>query len=354
MIDKEESERPLQIWFPAVRAGSGADVFTERLAAALVLRGMQAKITWLPHLSELTPDLLRWAKAPPGIDIIHANSVNAFAFKHLGVPIVVTEHHYTLDPAYRPHKSYAQHLYHRVLLAPHLRRSYAVADAITTDSQFTANVLSLVAGVQPARTIPLWVDYDEFSPSIVAPIERGQRPFRLLFVGNTSRRKGADVIPLLASRLGEGFEIRCTAGLRQQKQGVPLDNVCVLGHLATQQLVQEYRACDAVLVPSRYEGFGYCALEAMACAKPVIGFRCRAIEEVVVENETALLCDIDDLDALAQNCRRLARDQTAVHAFGNAGRKRAVSVFSEALALDAYMQLYRSLLSIEGRAETGN
>lgn len=331
----------LTVWFPAVRAGSGADVFTQRLAVALIRRGHRAVISWFPHWSELAPDLFRFLRVPDRVDVIHANSAFAFAFRRRGVPLVVTEHHYVLDPAYRPYKSMAQNIYHRALIGPYLRRSYARADAITTDSRFTADVLMRVAGVEAARTIPLWVDYDKFSPAHVVP--KSDNRFRLLFVGNASRRKGADVIPLLAHRLGSSFEIRCTSGLRTDRRDDSGDNVTLLGRLSQDRLVQEYRACDAVLVPSRYEGFGYTALEAMACGKPVVGFRCGSVDEVVVEGETGLLCDIDDMDALEANCRRLALDRSEAVQLGRAGRVRATTVFTEARAISDYLDLYGAL-----------
>jgi glycosyltransferase involved in cell wall biosynthesis len=340
------------VWFPAVRAGSGADVFTMRLANALRRRGVPAIITWFPLWSELAPDVLRMVRPPAGTAVIHANSANAFAFRRKGVPLVVTEHHYVLDPAYRPYKSLAQHVYHRALVGPYLRRSYADADAITTDSRFTADVLARVAGVTVTRTIPLWVDYDKFSPA--APVPKPAGRFRLLFVGNASRRKGVDVIPVVARRLAAGFEIRCTSGLRTDRREDRGDNITLLGRLDEDQLIQEYRTCDAVLVPSRYEGFGYTALEAMACGKPVVGFRCGAVDEVVTEGETGLLCDIDDLDALERNCRRLADDAAVARAFGQAGRSRATSVFTEAKAIDAYIAVYQSLLAgVASQAATG-
>lgn len=336
-----EGRKPT-VWFPSVRAGSGADVFTLRLAEALRRRGVFVTITWFPHWCEFAPDLLHTVPPPEGTNIIHANSAYAFAFRRRGIPLVVTEHHYVLDPAYRPYKSLSQHLYHRAVVGPYLRRSYAVADAITTDSRFTADVLARVAGVTATAVIPLWVDYDRFSPS-TSTMNPGKQ-FRLLFVGNLSRRKGFDVIPPLARRLGQSFEIRCTAGLRAGHPQEVADNVSLLGRLSEDRLIDEYRHCDAVLVPSRYEGFGYSALEAMACGKPVVGFRCGAVDEVVLEGETGLLCDIDDLDALEGDCRKLATDQSMAAAFGRAGRARAIGVYTESRAVDAYMNVYSSLV----------
>lgn len=335
--------RPLKIWFPAVRAGSGADVFVERLAEALAQAGHEPVVQWFPHRYELMPWWLERVPAPNGIDIVHANSWQAFAFKRDGIPLVVTEHHYVLDPAFRPYKSASQHFYHRTLINRWLSRSFAAADAVTTDSQFTAKVLSHHAGIEVSQVIPLWVDYELFSPARTPTTRGDDWIFRLLFVGNGSRRKGADVILPLAARLGAGFEIRCTAGLRDTSGIGARPNVHILGRRSPQELIDEYRYCDAVLVPSRYEGFGYAALEAMACAKPVVAFRCGAVDEVVVDGETALQGSIDDLDTLAAHCKRLADDREFRRTLGRNGRHRAVSVFAEDRAVDAYVKLYRSL-----------
>ena len=331
------------MWLPAIRAGSGADVFTLRLAEALRRAGHVPLLQWFDHRYELLPDLLKKVPAPTAIDVVQANSWQGFAFKREGTPLVVTEHHYVLDPAFRQFKSIAQHLYHRGLIDGYMRRTFAVADAVVVDSVFTAKVLRDQAKLTVSRTIPLWADYDLFSPISQQPAGCETEVFRLLFVGNASKRKGADVIPLLAERLGTRFEIRCTAGLRAGGDVNDLENVIPLGRLSVQDLVREYRYCDAVLVPSRYEGFGYAALEAMACAKPVIGFRCGAVEEVVVDRETGLLFDIDDIDVMVDGCRTLASNRPLVRKLGAAGRERAVTHFSEKAGMDAYVELYMSI-----------
>ncbi|MEO7433199.1 MAG: glycosyltransferase family 4 protein [Dokdonella sp.] len=334
--------RTLTVWLPTIRAGSGADVFTQRLADALKRRGVNAIVTWFPHLTELAPYMRMFDRAPAGVDVIHANSTYAFAFKRKNIPLVVTEHHYLLDPAYLPFKSLPQNLYHRILLKRFIDSSYKRAAAVTTDSVFTAGVLARTRGIKVTRTIPLWVDYELFSPGAIRARRDG--PFRLLFVGNASRRKGGDVIPFLARRLGAGFEIQCTGGLREFAVNGKEANIIWLGRLSQEALISAYRDCDAVVVPSRYEGFGYSALEGMACGKPVVGFHCGSIEEVVKDESSGLLCDVDDVDSLRKNCQRLATEFGMAVSLGREGRRVATTVFSEEAALEAYINLYHSLV----------
>src|SRR3546814_10471771 len=83
--------------------------------------------------------------------------------------------------------------------------------------------------------------------------------------GSHSRRKGFDLLPAFAHALGSGFEIRYAGG--RSKLISPLPNVIELGRISDAQLIREYQACDAVVSLSRYEGFGYTALEAIACGR---------------------------------------------------------------------------------------
>lgn len=329
------------VWFPTIRAGSGADVYVERLAQALRERGVAAEITWFPHRYEFAPGRMAAVAPPPGTTVIHTNSNCGYPFRHSGLPLVITEHHYMLDPGYRPYKSLAQAAYHRLWVGPCLWRSYRAADAIVTPSRFTDGVLRRAFPRLATTVIPHWLDYGLFVPG---PARAPGRPFRLFFVGNASRRKGADAVVALAGRLGPDFEIVCTSGLRRDG-GLAAGNIRILGRLSEVGLVQAYQECDAVLIPSRYEGFGYSALEAMACARPVVAFRSGAIAEVVEEGRTALLADIDDVDALAAHCRALAASPALCRELGEAGRRRALDCFGKEVAIDAYLRLYGEVMA---------
>jgi glycosyltransferase involved in cell wall biosynthesis len=332
----------LKVWLPAVRANSGADVYTQRLATALERHGVLAEISWFPLRYEFAPFLLKNVSPPAGTDIVIANSWNAFAFKRTGLPLIVIEHHCVFDPAFSPFQSTAQNLYHRFLIKPYAMRSFRAADAIVAVSEFTARSLQWNAGLENVQVIYNWIDTDVFCPTTEdRPIGR---PFRLLYVGNPSRRKGGDLLAPIMRKLGAGFELRFTAGLKTENRDSDQFNMVRLGKLSNEELVRAYQECDALIFPTRFEGFGYAALEAMACGKPVIASNNTALPELVQDGVTGILCNTGDVDAFANACRLLVVNSALCSSMGNAGRQRAEERFSEARLIENYVCLIQQLL----------
>jgi glycosyltransferase involved in cell wall biosynthesis len=341
--------RPLRIWLPAIRAGSGADVFVQRLAQGLRLAGHEPLVEWFEHRYELMPWRLATMDAPEGIDVVHANSWQGFAFKRPGIPLVITEHQYIAHPDFVPWRSLPQALYHDLLCRRWLRRSYEAADAIVAVSEYCAKAMRADVD-KPVAVIHNWVDTDCFTPAHADATHeidsrKSAEPFKLLFVGNPSRWKGADLLPAIADRLGPGFQIRCIGGLRAgfNAAGLP-GNVKSLPRMAPEQMPAVYRSVDAALVPTRYEAFGYVALEAMACGLPVVGFASSGTAEVCQHEKTALLAPVDDLYQLVRYAKQLAQNSSLCAQLGAAGRRRAVECFGEARAIAAYANVYRSVL----------
>ena len=333
----------MKIWFPAIKASSGADVFVQRLSAALKKRGVEVEITWFNKYYEFAPFFLRNKTAPEQTDIIHTNSWNGFAFNRPNIPLVVTEHHCVFDPFYRPYKSLYQNLYHELIINQYEMASLRKCDALTAVSNFTVSSLVRYANFKIVHCIYNWVDIDKFKPSAPRKFAK-EEPFRLLYVGNLSRRKGFDLLKPIMCKIGKDFELRFTSGLRDiKKQSYP-DNMIPLGKLSEEDIIKEYQKCDALLFPSRFEGFGYVALEAMACGKPVIATNATSIPEVVDDGITGILCPMNDVDAFVRACRKLADDRELCGRFGEAGRKRAEEVFSEEVIVSQYIDLYNELI----------
>lgn len=341
-----DPSKALRVWLPAVRVGTGADVFVLRLASALERAGHQPVVQWFDHRYELLPELLRLHRVPHDIDVIHANSWNACVFLGLGVPVVTTVLHLVHDPAYAPYRSLAQEIYHRWHVRWREARAVRQSAAVTAISDYVGQTVRDAFGRQSVQVISNWIDTELYSPAQDYSLPAGG-PFRLLMVGNKSRRKGYDMLPAFARALGPQFELRCTGGLRDHDghSSVP-NNVVSLGRLSEEALIQEYRQCDAVVSLSRYEGFGYTALEGMACGKPFVGFLTSALIEVVNDGGAGFLVPIDDVAALADRCRRLLERPAMLAHMGTAGRERAVSVFAEATAVASYLSLYREVLTV--------
>jgi starch synthase len=337
----------MRVWLPAVRTGTGTDVFTTRLDTALRASGIESTITWFPAWQELMPELMRLMAVPHGTDVIHANGWLASPFLGRGVPIVATAHHLVHDPAYGPYRSTTQALYHNWHIRWRETRVLRESDAVTAISHYVAGTVRDFCGRNDVAVIPNWVDTARYVPDPSVDTDRTW-PFRLLMVGNHSRRKGFDLLPELARELGPGFEVRCTGGLRVA-QTTAIPNVEMLGRLTEAELIHEYQQCDAVLSLSRYEGFGYTALEGMACAKPFIGFRTSGLTEVVKDGVTGFLEPVDDVLALAARCRSLRNNKSLRQSMGVAGRERAIEKFAAPPAIRAYIATYHAAIQQRGR-----
>lgn len=333
------------VWFPTIRAGTGADVYTERLAAGLETRGIRTQITWLPHRAEYAPWTVPVPQPPAWANIVHVNSWLPHRFWPRALPRVVTVHHLVHDPAYFPYRSALQAAYHRLVIRSREREAIRSADAATTVSAYVCRTVRDFSGRAMIHVIPNWVDTDIFRPDFQRKQEKG-KPFRLFIAGSRSRRKGFDLLSRFVQALGPTFEVRYAGGVSRGAPGIP--QVVDLGWLSQPELVHEYQMCDAVVSLSRYEGFGYTALEAMACGKPFIGFLTSGLSEVV-DGECAMLVDIGDVDALVRGCRKLADDPALVERLGSNARRRAVTQFSAERSIESYSGVYGFLVSESSR-----
>lgn len=342
MSTESRKERKMRIWLPTIRTGSGTDVFVARLANALARAGHEPVVHWFDHSYELLPELLRFQPIPEDIDVIHANSWNASAFLGRGIPVVTTIHHLVHDPAYAPYRSKAQAFYHRWHVRWREERAVQQSAAVTAISNYVAQTVREAFDKQSVHVISNWVDTELYSPAREYSLPVG-RPFRLLMVGNQSRRKGSDLLPAFAQALGADFHLRITGGLRGQDGGAnSIKSIFSLGRLTEEELIHEYRYCDAVVSLSRYEGFGYSALEGMACGKPFLGFNTSGLSDVVTQGHTGFLVPINDLITLVQRCKKLSRDAALLQRMGLAGRDRAATVFAEQTSIESYLTIYRN------------
>lgn len=123
------------------------------------------------------------------------------------------------------------------------------------------------------------------------------------------------------------------------------DDVRFLGWLAPAELEGLYRAAEAFVFTSRYEGFGMTVLEAMSRGVPVACSNASAIPEVA--GDAALLFDPASTAEIAGAVRSLLVDPRLRTRLAEAGRRRAAG-FSWERTARGTIETYRRAL--EGRS----
>ena len=94
--------------------------------------------------------------------------------------------------------------------------------------------------------------------------------------------------------------------------------------LGKQENVEEILSiADLFLIPSGSETFGLAALEAMSCSVPVISSNIGGLPEVNVHGETGYLCDLDDVDCMAEYAVNILSDEDLYKKLSQNARKRA-------------------------------
>lgn len=200
------------------------------------------------------------------------------------------------------------------------------------------------------RTIPNGVDLQRFAPQPWPQLQGGEA-VRLLYVGRLSREKGLDVL-LEALRLIKErarFQVRIVGAgaelesLRAHSRAAALDaDVEFCG--PQRDVLAHYAWSEVVVLPSHFEGMPNVVLEAMACARPVLGTRVNGTADLVTP-ESGWLVPSDDPAALARQLGEIVAQRTALAAFGLAGRRVSETTYSMAQVASRYLYEYETMLA---------
>lgn len=193
----------------------------------------------------------------------------------------------------------------------------------------------------------------------------GLGPDEVLFglVGNVIARKGHDVCLealALALEVAPGLPVRLLLAGRQEPEPQFAARVRILAaapELVGRVLVMPfmadvralYSALDALVLPTRSEGFSRALIEAMSMGLPVVASDLPEVREAVPGPEHALLAPPGDVRALAGHLLALGRDAALRARLGAAGRARAEAHFGLEAHARAVEAEYFQLLAGRGR-----
>lgn len=114
-----------------------------------------------------------------------------------------------------------------------------------------------------------------------------------------------------------------------------------VGYVSDTVLHRLYWGALALAFPTKYEGFGLPALEAMACGLPVVCSNVASLPEVV--GDAAILVEEPSAEAFADALRRLFADETLAADLRRRGLERAAA-FTWENAARKTLDLYRQVL----------
>jgi glycosyltransferase involved in cell wall biosynthesis len=324
-----------------IATGSGAIVVHRALERHLAGYRVQAYSPWWT----LFPPAL-YAVARGDADLIHTVPDYAVFSMRREVPAVVTFHNYVLDNFMRDYSSPLQWLHYRTDLRLFTKRALARARCVTAVSRFVADLVARDLDFRGnIRVIPNGVDTKTFMPGRSAA---GRSTIRVLFGGNLSRRKGADLLPAIAKRLPAGIELWCATGLRGEKPAVTRDHLKMVGRVPYADMPSLYNEVDILLMPTAREGFGLVVAEAMACGLPVVASNISTMPELVHEGQGGILCSLDDPSGFADAIERIAAAPELRRAMGEYNRARIERVYTLERMVQAYRTLFEEVLESRG------
>ncbi len=104
-------------------------------------------------------------------------------------------------------------------------------------------------------------------------------------------------------------------------------------------------AFDIVVMPSRSEGFPLAIVEAMLAARPVVATRVGSVAEAVIDNETGILVEKDDVKGLIAALHRLIVDPALRDRLGQRAREVAIAHFTTEQMAKRYEQIWQNVLA---------
>jgi glycosyltransferase involved in cell wall biosynthesis len=308
--------------------------------------------------------LAGWLRAGRRYDVVHDVQClgwGLLGLRAMGLPLVSTVHHpltvdrrasFVRDETLRDAVGTMQ--FYPIGMQSFVARRM---DRVLTSSEASGREIRRDFGVHPGRLamVANGLDTDLYAPDPDVP----RAPREILCVGRASDpNKGVRTLVDALARLPRDVRLTLVdddtpgnaARRRAREQGCA-DRLDLVGRVPTPELVRLYRRAALVVVPSRYEGFGLPAVEAMACGTPVVATSAGALPEVMGVGGGGVLVPPDDPDALAKAVASLLEQPETRQRLGARARPRIVASYSWPRVAGRTAQVYREV--VEERRAAG-
>ena len=286
----------------AERDGDTYTAFAPESHARFLPAGIEHVVVDAPHYSIRELVAIGRAADRAKIDLFHAPH---YVVPFTSVPLVVTIH----DLIHLRHPNPLARMYARQMIGRAVRRSRRVLTV--SESVKREIVATFGCGEEHVVVTPNGVG----APFMDVGAAAEGRYF--LYVGNDKSHKNVDVLVDAFARIAGASLVLTGAPFERFRER---ERVVVSGFVSDDELAALYRGAIALVMPSREEGFGLPALEAMACGCAVITSNAAALVEIT--SDAALHVDAT-IDALAAAMQRVASDDALRGDLAQRGIERA-------------------------------
>jgi glycosyltransferase involved in cell wall biosynthesis len=178
----------------------------------------------------------------------------------------------------------------------------------------------------------------------------GTDKLRVLFVGRLDRQKGFDLLIEAAEMLTDLADFRMIGSpVVNSRETIKLpSNVKMLGWLDRKKIEVQLDLADLTVIPSRWEAFGFVALEAMRAKKAIVAFRAGALPEIVEDGVTGIICHPVSAEALRNGLLQASKLDLA--AMGEKGFARLQELFTIEKTHAALADVYVTTMKKKARS----
>jgi glycosyltransferase involved in cell wall biosynthesis len=122
------------------------------------------------------------------------------------------------------------------------------------------------------------------------------------------------------------------------------NSVLFTGLLYGKDKLQAFADSEVYVLPSRYETFPMTVLEAYACSKPVIASKVGGLTDLVIDGETGLLFEPENIEQLANSMLLLLNNHDKAEDLGLRGKQFVNSNFSIESVVDKLEKFYEEVV----------
>lgn len=320
------------------------------------------RIFWSPEACRKIKKLIEEKKP----DLVHIHNIYhqispsiLKTIKKFGLPIVMTVHDFKLiTPAYTLRADGKKMLHKNSFLAHFLlflefnfHKLIGIyknnVDLFIAPSDFVKNKL-IENNFDGKKIIVL----PHFASS--EKMEEQESENYILFFGRLDEGKGLDIlIRAFAQIKNPNIKLKIAGAGPEEKNLKKL--VCKLGIenrvefaglKKENELKEIIKKCLFTIFPSRvHETFGLGILESYACQKPVIASRAGSFSEIVRENQTGLLFEVDNIGELREKMENLLQNSEKIKLMGELAYQKIQIENDPDIHYDKIMKIYKSTSS---------